>query len=102
MQTSAIIIDLAAVERSLRLSEGLFEDRTDSRPSELEKLGFKFSVPSNIHPARFAFDDGVVGWVVGVLENGTPAVLAFESSGSFVGHGDHPVQEVGCLGVGPR
>ena len=91
MQVSALIIDLSAVKRSLPFAEFHLCDGEDSLPSELENLGFKFSVSSNLRPARFAFDDSAVGWVIGVLENGTPAVLAFEGSGNFVVHGDHPV-----------
>lgn len=69
---------------SFETLETVSEIRSQFIKGSLAGLGFNVAVSSELLPAGLAFSDGVVGWVIGKFDDGSPAFLAIKGDGDLV------------------
>ena len=81
MYVTNILLHLPALEPL----ECISDHSAEVVGSEIAGLGFNVTPSTELDTARFAFDDGLIGWVVGEFEDRSPALLALECDVEVVG-----------------
>lgn len=69
---------------SLPSLDGVLDHITDDFLSIGDSLRLDIAPASELDATGLAFGDGIIGWVVGELKNGSPAFLALESDDELI------------------